>query len=69
MLEKTLKSPLDCKIKRVNPKGNKPLIFLGRTDIETEGPILWPLDAKSQFIGQDSDARKGRRQEEKGTTG
>ena len=40
MLEKTLESPLDCKIKPVNPKGNQPRIFIKRTD--AEAPILWP---------------------------
>ena len=45
---KTLESPLDCKeIKLVNPKGNQPWIFIGRTDAEAEAPILWPHDAKS----------------------
>ena len=43
MLEKTLKSPLDSKkIKPVNPKGNQPWIFIGRTEAEAEPPILWP---------------------------
>ena len=42
VLEKTLESPLDCNIKPVNPKGNQPLIFIGRTDAEAEAPILWP---------------------------
>ena len=43
MLEKTLSSPLDCKeIQSVHPKGNQPLIFIGRTDAEAEAPILWP---------------------------
>ena len=47
VLEKTLESPLDCKeIKPVNPKGNKPRIFTGRTDAEAEAPILWPPDTK-----------------------
>ena len=50
MLEKTLESPLDKKIKPVNPKGNQPWIFIGRTDAEAKAPILWPLDAKSQLI-------------------
>ena len=37
---------MDCKeIKPVNPKGNHPSIFIGRTD--TEAPILWPPDVKS----------------------
>ena len=50
MLEKTLESPLDYKeIKPVNPKGNQPWIFTGRTDAEAEAPILWPSDAKSQL--------------------
>ena len=59
MLEKTLESLLDSKeIKPVNPKGNQSLIFIGRTDAEAETPILWPPDAKSQFIGKDTDAGK-----------
>ena len=46
-LEKTLESSLDCRdIEPVNPKGNQPLIFIGRTDAEAEIPILWPPDAK-----------------------
>ena len=69
VLEKTLGSPLDSKeIKPVNPKGNQPWIFIGRTDTETEAPILWPPDAKNRFIGKDLDAGKDWRQEEKGTT-
>ena len=41
-LEKTLESPLDSKeVKPVNPTGNKPSIFIGRTDAEAETPILW----------------------------
>ena len=48
VLEKTLDSPLDCEeMKPVNPKGNQPRIFIGRTDAEAEAPILWPFDAKS----------------------
>ena len=59
VLEKTLESPLYCKeIKPVNPKGNQPWIFIGRTDAEAEAPILWPPDAKSQFIGKDPANRK-----------
>ena len=65
LLEKTLESPLDSKIKPVNPKGNQP--WLGRTDAETEAPILWPPEAKSQLTGKDPDAAKAWRQEEKGT--
>jgi len=56
-VEKTLKSPLDSKvIKPVSPKGNQPWIFIGRTDAETECPVLWPSDLKSQLIGKDPDA-------------
>ena len=57
VLEKTLESPLDCKIKMVNPKGNQS-IFTGRTDAEAETPILWLLDVKNQLIGKDPDAGK-----------
>ena len=47
VLEKTRESPLDYKeIKPVNPKGNKPSIFIGRTDAKTEAPVLWPPNAK-----------------------
>ena len=62
-----LETPLDSKeFKPVNPKGNQSWIFTGRTDAEAETPVLWPPDAKSWFIRKDSDARKDRRQEEKG---
>ena len=57
MLKKTLESPLDHKeIKPVNPKGKQSQIFIRRTD--AEAPILWPPDAKGQFIGKDPDAGK-----------
>ena len=46
------------KIKPVNPKGNQPWIFTGRTDPEAEAPILWPPDVKSWLIGKDPDAGK-----------
>ena len=69
VLEKTLKSPLDCQeIKPVNPKRNQPWIFIGRTDAKTEAPILWPPDVKSWLIGKNPDAGKDWRLEEKGTT-
>ena len=51
MLENTLESHLGRrKIKLVNPQGNQPWIFFGRTDAEAEAPILGPVDVKSQFI-------------------
>ena len=66
-LDYSLESPLDCKeIKPVNPKGNQPWIFTGRTDAEAEAPILCPLDAKKWLTGKDPDAGKDWRQEEKG---
>ena len=68
VLEKTLVSPSDSKIKPVSPKGNHAWIFIGRTDAEAEAPILWPPDAKSWLIGKDRDAGKDWKQEEKGTT-
>ena len=67
-LKKTLESLLDCKIKLVDPKGNQPWIFTGRTDAEAEAPVLRPTDAKSQLTGKDPDAGKDWRQKEKGTT-
>ena len=67
VLEKTLESPLGHKnIIPVSPKGNQSWIFIGRTD--AEAPVLWPPNAKSRFIGKDSDAGKDWRQEEKGMT-
>ena len=69
VLEKTLESPLDCKeIQPVHPKGDQSWVFIGRTDVEAETPILWPPDAKSWLIGKDSDAGKDWRREEKGMT-
>ena len=48
VLEKTLESPLDCKeIQPIHPKGDQSWVFIGRTDVEAETPILWPPDAKS----------------------
>ena len=57
VLEKTLERLLDSKeIKPVNPKGNKPWIFIGRTYAEAEAPILWPPDAKYWLIEKDPDS-------------
>ena len=66
VLDKTLESSLDWK--SVSPKGNKPWIFIGRTDAEADAPKLWPPDAKSRLTGKDPDAGKDGRQEEKGVT-
>jgi len=64
-----LKSPLDCKeIQPVHPKGDQSWVFIGRTDVKAETPVLWPPHAKSWLIGKDSDAGKDWGQEEKGTT-
>ena len=69
LLEKTLESPLDCKeIPPVHPKGDESWVFIGRTDVEAETPILWLPDAKSWLTGKDPDAGRDWRQEEKGTT-
>ena len=69
VLEKTLESPLECKeIQPVHPKGNQSWIFIGRTDVEAETPILWPPDAKNWLIGKYSDVGKDWRQKEKGIT-
>ena len=62
---KRLQNSLDSK---VNPKGNQPWRFIGRTDAEAEAPILWPPDVKSWLIGKDPDAGNDPGQEEKGTT-
>ena len=67
VLEKTLESPLDSKeIKRVNPKGNQPSLFPGRTDAEAR--VLWPPDVNHWLTGKDPDAGKDWGQEEKGAT-
>ena len=64
VLEK--RTPLDCKeIEPVNPEGDQPWIFIGRTDAESEAPIIWSPDVK-KLTGKDPDAGKVWRQEEKG---
>ena len=64
VLEKTLKSPSDCKeIQLVSPKGNQSWIYIRRTDADPEAPILWPPDIKNILIRKDPDAEKDRRQE------
>ena len=67
VLKKTLEGPLASKeVKPVNPKENQPWIFCGRTD--AEAPIIWPPDVKSQLTGEDPDAGRAWRHEEKGMT-
>ena len=69
VLEKTLESPLDSKeIQPVHPKGTQSWIFIGRTDVETETPILWSPDGKSWLFGKtlmlgkiEGGRRRGRR--------
>ena len=69
MLEKNLESTLDSKeIQPVHPKGNQSWIFIGRTDVEAETPVLWPPDVKIWLIVIDPDAGKDWRWEEKGKT-
>ena len=69
VLDKTLESPLDCKgIQPVHPKGDQSWVFIERTDVEAETPILWPHDAKSWLIWKDTAAGKDWGQEEKRTT-
>ena len=71
VLEKTLESPLDWKvIELVNPKGNQPWIFIGRTDTDPEAkaPIFWLSDVKSWLTGKDLEDEKDWGQEENGAT-
>ena len=68
VLEKALESPLDCKeIQPVHHKGDQSWMFIGRTDVEAETPILWPPDEKSCLIWKDPDVGKDWGQE-KGMT-
>ena len=68
MLEKTLESPLDCKeIQLVHLKGNQSWVFIERTDVEAETPLLWPPDAKSWLIWKDPNVGNDWGQEEKRT--
>ena len=69
VLQKTPESPLDNKeIQPVHPKWNQSWVFIGRTDVEAETPILWLPDAKSWLIWKDPDVRKDWRRGKKGTT-
>ena len=69
VLEKTLQSPLECKeIQPVHPKGDQSWVFIGRTDVGAQTPVLLPPDVKSWLIWKDRNAGKDWGQEEKGTT-
>ena len=69
VLEKTLESPLDCKdIQSVHPKGDQSWVFIVRTNVEAETPILQQPDAKIWLNWKDPDAGKDWVQEENGTT-
>ena len=69
VLEKTLESPLHCKeIQPVHPKGDQSWVFIERTDVEAETPILWLPGAKNGLTGEDPDAGRDWGLEEKGTT-
>ena len=62
-------SPLDSKeIQPVHLKGDESCVFIGRTDVEAETPILWPPDVKNWLIWKDLDAGEDWRQEKKGKT-
>ena len=68
--EESWESALDSTgIKPVNPKGNQPWIFIGRTDAEAEAPILWPPDVECWLIGKDPDAGRDWGQEQKSVAG
>ena len=68
VLEETLESPLDCKgLQPVHSKGHHSWIFIGRTDVEAETPILWPPDEKNWLVWKDLNAGKDWKQE-KGMT-
>ena len=59
VLDKTIESPLDCKeIQPVHPKGDQSWIFIRKTDVEAETPVLWPPDVKNWLIWKDPDAGK-----------
>ena len=69
LLEKTLESPLVCKvIQPLHSKGDASWVFFGRNDAKAETPVLWPPHAKSWLIGKDCDAGRACGQEEKGMT-
>ena len=68
VLEKTLQSPLDCKEIQPVHRKDQSWVFIGKTVVEAETPVLWPPDVKTWLIWKDCDAGKDWGQEEKGTT-
>ena len=69
VLGETLEGPLDCKeIQPIHPKGDQSWLFIGRTDVEAETPIIWPPDVKTWLTRKDPDAGRVWGQEEKGMT-
>ena len=69
VLEKSLESPLDCKkMQPVHPKGDQSWLFIGRTDVEAETPILWPPHVMNWLTWKDPDAGKDWKRKEKGMT-
>ena len=69
VLGKSFESPLDTKeIQPTHPKGNQSWMFIGRSDVEAETPILWPPVAKNWLIWKNPDAGKDWKQKEKGIT-
>ena len=68
VLEKTLESPLHCKIQPVHSEVDQPWDFFGRNNVKADAPVLWPPHVMSGLIGKDSDAGRNWGQEEKGTT-
>ena len=68
-MEKTLESPSEGKeIQPLHPKGDQSWVFIVRSDVEAETPVLWPPDTQSQLIGKDPDVGREWGQEEKRTT-
>ena len=69
VLKKTLESPVESKeIKPVNPKEYQPWVFTGRTEAESETPVLQLCDVKRWLTGKDPDAGKDWGQEKKGAS-
>ena len=68
-VEKTFESPLDSKeIQPVHPKGDQSWLFIGKTDLEAETPVLWSPDVKTWLVWKDPDAGKDWRQKKNGAS-